>query len=243
MESLPAYARFSRRFRAFCFDVILFVLVFYIGAVVIHSISPSDSVTRSVWLAVIVAVVLYEPILVSTLGGTVGHRVTNLRVVDDRRRGNLSFGKAVVRMVIKDLLGWYSFLSMTLTRRNQAVHDVLTHSTVQIRDKSKARASQYVVERKLDVAPGISLPSRSRRVIVIVVYILLGYLIIAIASAPFLSDACAFQGRCSGTERAIGYAIGGLCFALVAIAIVLVGRVASGVVVFAPPPVKHEVAA
>ena len=219
MEPAPAYARFSRRLRALCFDAILFVLLFYVGAVVIHSLSSSDSVTRGLWLGVVLVILLYEPTLVAIIGGTIGHRLTNLRVVDDRSKGNLTFLKAVARAAIKTLMGWYSFLSMSLTRRNQALHDVLTHSTVQIRDTSKARASHYVTERQVEVDPGV-LPSRSRRVVVILAYIILGYGCLSIVSLLFVSDACMFQRRCSGFERAMAYVFTGAWFALVAFAVV-----------------------
>jgi hypothetical protein len=36
------------------------------------------------------------------------------------------------------VLGVYSFVTMATTSRRQAVHDLLTQSTVQIRDRSKA---------------------------------------------------------------------------------------------------------
>ena len=85
----------------------------------------------------VTAVLLYEPVLVSFTGGTVGHHLTNLRVVDDRG-GNVSFLKACARMVVKDLLGWCSFVILMATSRNQAIHDLVTRSTVQIRDLAKA---------------------------------------------------------------------------------------------------------
>jgi len=44
--------------------------------------------------------------LISLTGGTIGHRRVNLRVVDDRTRGNVSFPKAVARTVVKGVLGW-----------------------------------------------------------------------------------------------------------------------------------------
>ena len=52
-----------------------------------------------------------------------------MRVVDDRG-GNVSFIKALARMIIKSLLSWYSFLAMAMTSRHQAVHDLLPRSTV-----------------------------------------------------------------------------------------------------------------
>lgn len=219
MEPAPEYARFSRRLRAVCLDAILVVLAFYVGAVAIDTISSSDSITRGLWLGVVLIILLYEPTLVAMIGGTIGHRLTNLRVVDDRSKGNLTFLKAVARAAIKGAVGWFSFLSMSLTRRNQALHDVLTHSTVQIRDTSKARASHYVIERPVEVAPGV-LPSRSRRVVVILVYIILGYVCFSVVSVPFISDACMLLRRCSGFERAMAYAFTGAWFALVALAVI-----------------------
>lgn len=220
MEPAATYARFSRRLKALCLDAILFVLVFYVGAVVVHAISSSDRISRGLWFGLVLAVVLYEPTLVAMIGGTIGHRLTNLRVVDDRSKGNLTFPKALTRAAIKALLGWYSFLTMSLTRRNQALHDVLTHSTVQIRDASKARANHYVVERQVEAAPGI-LPSRARRVFVILVYIILGYVCLSAVSLLLVSDACAFQRRCSEFERAMAYVLDGGWLLLTACAVIL----------------------
>jgi uncharacterized RDD family membrane protein YckC len=147
MTSTIAYARFSRRLRALLLDALLFGLTFYIGATVIGSLSMPDSARRVAWLAVLLLIILYEPVLVSAIGGTIGHRLTNLRVVDDRSNGNIGLIKALVRSAVKAMLGWLSFLAMTVTRRHQAVHDVVTRSTVQIRDVSKASAAHFVTER------------------------------------------------------------------------------------------------
>ena len=53
-------------------------------------------------------------------GGTVGHMLCNLRVVDDRSGRNVGIPKAIARVIIKSLLGWYSFISMATTRRRCA---------------------------------------------------------------------------------------------------------------------------
>ena len=76
-----AYARFSRRLRALLIDAILFALVFYVGLLLIGSLQMEDAQRRSFLLIIAVGIVVYEPILVTLLGGTVGHRLTNLRVV------------------------------------------------------------------------------------------------------------------------------------------------------------------
>ena len=93
----------------------------------------SDDLARVVGSVFVAVLLLYEPLLVSIAGGTIGHYLSNIRVVDDRTNGNISIFKAFARVVIKFVLGWYSFLSMIWSRRRKAVHDILTRSTVQIR--------------------------------------------------------------------------------------------------------------
>ena len=44
MDSVPAYARFSRRLKALLLDLIVIVLLFYVGAILVNSVSPSDRV-------------------------------------------------------------------------------------------------------------------------------------------------------------------------------------------------------
>ena len=81
------------------------------GAVALASNISSDNAARALGVAVVIILLLYEPLFVTRFGGTLGHIWTNLRVVDDRG-GNVGFGKALVRFLIKSLLGWYSFLTM-----------------------------------------------------------------------------------------------------------------------------------
>jgi hypothetical protein len=171
----------------------------------------NDNFSRALGLVVIVALLLYEPVLVSFTGGTLGHYSTNLRVVDDRSGGNVSFLKACARLVIKAVLGGYSFVILAATRRNQAVHDLLTRSTVQIRDPVRARPGQYITERVELAAPGM--PSGMRRTVVICVYLLLLFVVFVIAlnmivAAGGLSRGCLNNGYCSGGERIVSLAPG-----------------------------------
>ena len=197
----PRYARFSRRLRGIVLDWIIGMAMF--GAVLIATTVRSDDFSRALGILVVVALLLYEPVLVSLTGGTLGHYFTNLRVVDERD-GNVSFLKACARLVIKALLGWYSFVIMAATRRNQAVHDLLTRSTVQIRDPAKALRGQYITERSELVASG--LPSRGRRIAVIGGYLLLLTIIYFVVfagmiAAGIISDACIDNNFCSAGER------------------------------------------
>ncbi len=78
-------------------------------------------------------------------GGTLGHRFMNLQVVDNRTGGRVSLLKALARYVVKGLLGVFSFFTMSFSRRHQALHDLVTNSSVRIRNPSRAQPHQYTV--------------------------------------------------------------------------------------------------
>ena len=122
-------------------DAIIFMLILAV-ALMLAVWFASDHIARILGVTVAATWLFYEPLLVSLTGGTIGHYLCNMRVVDDDR-GNIGFVKAVARMIIKSLLGWYSFLAMAMTSRHQAVHDLLTRSTVQMRDLAKAEPYHF----------------------------------------------------------------------------------------------------
>jgi membrane protease YdiL (CAAX protease family) len=194
-----AYGRFSRRLRAFVIDwiIILLLLVMALFAAVSAN---SDSVGRVLGFTLVAVWLLYEPILVCLTGSTVGHYVCNLRVVDDRSHSNISFLKAAARLVIKTLLGPYSFITMATTSRHQAVHDLLTRSTVQIRDRSKAIFSEYVVENT--ELPSPMMPSRMLRTVIILCYLFASFTTFAILLRLLISEPCFSSRQCSSIETA-----------------------------------------
>lgn len=138
------YANFPQRLNAISVDVVILVvfsiLVFSLSSVV-QSIDALRIGLVVVWWGTLV---FYEPLFVWR-GGTLGHRVMNLRVVDNRTGGRVSLWKALSRYVIKGFLGLLSFFTMSFSRRHQALHDIVTNSSVRIRNPSKARPHQYTV--------------------------------------------------------------------------------------------------
>jgi uncharacterized RDD family membrane protein YckC len=159
VDSEHAYARFTRRVQGVFIDAIIFMLILAV-ALMLAVWFASDHIARILGVTVAATWLFYEPLLVSLTGGTIGHYLCNMRVVDDDR-GNIGFVKAVARMIIKSLLGWYSFLAMAMTSRHQAVHDLLTRSTVQMRDLAKAEPYHFRSRRDPRTPPGM--PSQIRR--------------------------------------------------------------------------------
>jgi len=201
----PLYARFSRRFRGILVDWMIAMAVIFGGLSVAIAVG-NDNFSRALGFGAMLGLLLYEPVLVSATGGTLGHSFNNLRVVDQQSGGNVSFLKACARVVIKGLLGWFSFVVLAATRRNQAIHDLLTRSTVQIRDAAKARPGQYITERVELSDPG--LPSRLRRAAIIGVYLLLLLVVfeavtILLVMAGITSQRCIESNNCSAGERMV----------------------------------------
>jgi uncharacterized RDD family membrane protein YckC len=185
----------------------------------------SDRIGRILGFAFLGIWLLYEPLLVSLAGSTIGHYRSNLRVIDNRSRGNISFAKAVLRVIIKGVLGIYSFITMATTSRHQAVHDLLTQSTVQIRDISKASPHHYVYIRTELLSP--AMPPAWRRMLVIIAYLAVIFLVALLAvhgieRARLLSTACLTRGRCSlGEDLAqMGF---GLCWVAISVLCVIQG--------------------
>jgi uncharacterized RDD family membrane protein YckC len=184
VAAAPAYGRFSRRLQAVLIDWMIF-LIFMAAALSIATAMQSNNVGRVLGFTFVAVLVLYEPVLVPLTGGTVGHYLCNLRVVDDRTGGNIGVLKAAARTLIKSVLGIYSFITMGTTLRHQALHDVLTRSTVEIRNLADAKAYHYSSERTIS-----GVPSRMRRASVIILYLIVLYLLVSIAIALSMSPAC-----------------------------------------------------
>jgi uncharacterized RDD family membrane protein YckC len=218
MMPAPSYARFSRRLRGMMLDWVITLIVIF-GAVLAAATVGSDSFSRTLGILVVIALLLYEPVLVSFTGGTVGHYLANLRVVDERDGGKISFLKACARVVIKGLLGLYSFVILAATRRNQAIHDLLTRSTVQIRDPAKALPGQYITERSEPANP--NMPSGLRRVVVICGYLLAMFIVDVIITFGVLSPRCINNNLCSASERVVSLAAAVALLAMTALIIAL----------------------
>jgi uncharacterized RDD family membrane protein YckC len=201
-----AYASFSSRMNALFMDVcviMLSALVLFVFAAVTESIPGTGRVAV---IGLFALFFLYEPIMVWQFGGTIGHRWAHLRIVDDATGRAPSFPRAFARYVIKGFLGLLSFATMAVTRRHQSMHDSLTRTTVQIRDPAIVREADIRWERNI-VEP-VDMPSRGRRIGVILAYLLLSYIGLTIALGVLLSEPCIVNDQCSGSEQVSGRVLG-----------------------------------
>ena len=108
--------------------VILLVLII----LVTHVLSFFEYVTNMVKLIALALIfTLYDPILTSIFGGTIGHIIVGIRVKNEKDLNrNIIFPFAVARFLIKVTLGWISVMTIMLNEKGKAVHDIAVKSVV-----------------------------------------------------------------------------------------------------------------
>lgn len=115
------------------------VLMFVFSAVFDHFGDPPD------WLRIVLFFgiwAIYEPLLVA-FGCTLGQYAKGLRVKahhDPERR--IFLFASFVRYVLKALLGWLSFLTISMTEERRAIHDLLSGSIVIVHRKAPVVAEE-----------------------------------------------------------------------------------------------------
>ncbi|MBX9776427.1 MAG: RDD family protein [Xanthobacteraceae bacterium] len=217
----PRYGRFLRRFQAAIIDAVVIVVAIF-GAVFIAITLNSENLARTLGFSIAIGWLLYEPLLVALTGSTVGHYLCNLRVVDNRTGGNINFFKAVLRTLLKAVLGWLSFVTMATTLRHQAIHDLATKSTVQIRNAADASPHHYTHEQTELSSPGM--PSGGRRLLVTGLYLVtvtVVFVAFALAIEGQFSPACLNDDRCTRGEELAFTALGLSWIVALVIAIIL----------------------
>ena len=114
------------RYTSMLIDVLIIVLISL-------AISSLPSVVGKVpgfvkGILFIIVVLLYEPILI-TSGTTIGQFIMNLRVRSFKNPDQkLTFHMAVLRTILKILLGWLSFVTVTFNVNRRAIHDFASGS-------------------------------------------------------------------------------------------------------------------
>lgn len=208
MPAVPpvaVYGRLPRRILALAADAAIIAAVMMLGPGLAAALP--DPASRVLNLTVLVSVLLYEPVLVSAWGGTVGHYLLNLQVVSSSTGRRIPFFRALVRTAIKVAFGLLSLLFVAVTARRQALHDVVAGAVVQARDPSRADPAHFAPERIPEPAR-VGGVSRLRRIGVAAMYVVLTFALILVAAAFVVSEDCMAAGLCSARENAMLDALG-----------------------------------
>lgn len=80
-------------------------------------------------MAFVFVFLLYDPLFTSVFGGTIGHMIIGIRVKREaNEKKNILFPLAIIRYVVKVLLGWISLLTVSSNEKNKAIHDYVVGS-------------------------------------------------------------------------------------------------------------------
>jgi uncharacterized RDD family membrane protein YckC len=212
------YPRLLRRVRAFLIDSVLFIIVIYAWVFSLTVFGELPFLLRI--LALIIPIMIIEPGLVAFTGGTPGHHIMGLRIRDASRDENIGILRATVRAVVRTCLGWLSFIFVLVTQRHQALHDYFTSTVVVLRRPETLPAHEKFAPRTEDHARYLY-PSKTRRIVVILLYAFLSVVVLSTLSAVFLSERCATTNRCSLAENVAAYVLGIIWILCVGATIVL----------------------
>jgi uncharacterized RDD family membrane protein YckC len=129
MKNQSPFPGVADRFKAMFIDS--FVLIGFAIAFTFIFSSIGDVSDTARILAFVFLVALYDPLLTSFLGGTIGHFVMGLRV---RRMNDYSkkiiLPMAFIRYLVKASLGWISLLTVGGNFEHRAIHDFVGNSIV-----------------------------------------------------------------------------------------------------------------
>lgn len=128
------YPSLLKRIQALFIDFVLILLIFLFSSMIIGMIGGAATEIK---VAIFVfCVCIYEPMLVAFTGGTIGHKMLGIQVKSyEDPDHNISIFSAIVRVFVKALLGWISFLTVTFNSDKRAIHDMASGSVVTLKPR------------------------------------------------------------------------------------------------------------
>ena len=179
------YPALVLRIRAMCLDAIVFVLLFWIVLLLIWKLQFSSTYLKVIVVAI--PLILFEPLWMWMTGSTIGQHIVGIRVANIRTERNLFILPAIVRFIVKILLGFYSVITMIVTKRRQSFHDVISNSVVLFKNESTAPDRYKIQENTTDV---MSKPSIIRRILVTLMYLFLLLLTFSVTTVVIAPEQC-----------------------------------------------------
>ena len=140
------YARAAPRLQAYLRDFFVYIAILVCCMLVAVAIGSPRATQASV-ITCIIILLLYEPVYIALAGGTLGHLSLNLRIARASDLGPVSFGRALVRTVVKGVIGLPVFFAIYFTRRCQGIHDLVAGTVVIPRDPAAVPPSGFTMEK------------------------------------------------------------------------------------------------
>jgi uncharacterized RDD family membrane protein YckC len=132
------YPSLSKRVQSLFIDGLLMIGLMMLSGWVLDKVNPNQE-EGDEWIRAILFIGIwgvYEP-LAMTFGCTLGNYLMKIRV---RKHSNTSkkvnLLQAYARFIIKFLLGWISFITVSFTEEKRAIHDLASGTIMIPRDSN-----------------------------------------------------------------------------------------------------------
>jgi len=204
MESL-SYPRLLRRVQAVLIDSLI-VPITVIGLI---SFSGVIDIEQAWWIKAILLfgpIIILEPGLVAFTGGTVGHHLLKLKVRRTRRNKNIDIFSALIRFILKFFLGWLSLLTITSSKKHQAIHDFTVGSIVVNKSSQSLPVHESLSERIIE-EPGYKYPSKLLRIFMAIIYSLVISILMIVLFTILFSIDCSESNLCLIVQIIVYYTI------------------------------------
>lgn len=122
------YPLLTERIQSTLIDTVLIIILMFVFANLLDNMNnPPD------WIRIVMFVsiwIIYEP-LCTSLGFTLGNYIKGIRVRNESKpEKKINIFQALVRYIIKVLLGWLSFLTIGSDSKRRAIHDLAAGSVM-----------------------------------------------------------------------------------------------------------------
>lgn len=116
-----------KRYMATLIDGVFVITTFII---VSYILSGDNAISIPVRIGLLLCLFFaYEPVCTSKVC-TLGQKIMGIRVRSKQTLGKISLSSAYIRIVVKILLGFISFLTIPLSKERRAIHDFAAGSVV-----------------------------------------------------------------------------------------------------------------
>lgn len=128
-KSTQIYLHISNRIKAAFIDAVIIIVLMLLFTDIFSRFESVPDYYKII--AFVFVFLVYEPLMVSVFGYSVGHFLNDLRVKRHSNPSkNINILLALLRFVTKSLLGWISLLTISGNVERRAIHDMLADSVV-----------------------------------------------------------------------------------------------------------------
>lgn len=195
---MVTYPRLLRRIQAVMIDSIIIPVVLW-GVIFLISKLNVDSIHIKI-MAVVLPVFILEPAMVAFTGGTIGHHILRIKVRNVNQDKNINIIFACFRFIVKLILGLFSLIFVLTTKKHQAIHDILFRTIVVNKNPVDLPKNEALSERSVE-SSDYFYPSKTRRILVVLVYNIVIIFLLAVSVELFMSLNCIEYNHCNKTDK------------------------------------------